>query len=49
MDNKPFSHMNIETLMPSNNHNYNRNKILDVFTISDGKVKMVSMIKMERT
>ena len=37
MEKKPFEHLNIETLMPSNNHNYNRNKKLDVFTISDGK------------
>lgn len=37
MDNTPFAHMNIETLMPSNNHNYNRQKKIDVYTISDGK------------
>lgn len=35
--NKPFLNMNIENLMPSNNHNYNRTKKLDVYTISSGK------------
>ena len=38
MDNKVFSQMNIETLMPSNKHNYNRNTgKLDVNMISSGK------------
>ena len=38
MDNKVFSQMNIETLMPSNNHNYNRNTgKIDVNMISTGK------------
>ena len=38
MDNKVFSQMNIETLMPSNNHNYNRNTgKIDVNMISSGK------------
>ena len=38
MDNtQPFSRMTIENLMPSNNHNYNNTKKLDVFTISNGK------------
>ena len=38
MDNKVFSQMNIETLMPSNNHNYNRNTgKIDVNMISNGK------------
>jgi len=37
MENKLFSQMNIETLMPSNNHNYNRNKgKIDINMISDG-------------
>ena len=35
--NKPFLNMNIENLMPSNNHNYNKTKKLNVFTISSGK------------
>ena len=35
---KVFSQMNIETLMPSNNHNYNRNTgKIDVNMISNGK------------
>jgi hypothetical protein len=33
---QPFSKMNIETLMPSYNHNYNKSKRLDVYTISHG-------------
>jgi hypothetical protein len=38
MDNKVFSQMNIETLMPSNSHNYNRNTgKIDVNMISNGK------------
>jgi len=40
MENKIFKQMNIETLMPSNNHkrNYNNNKgVLDVNMISSGK------------
>lgn len=37
MENNIFSKMNIETLMPSRNNNYNRSKRLDVFTISSGK------------
>ncbi len=38
MDNKVFSQMNIETLMPSNNNNYNRNTgKIDVNMISNGK------------
>jgi hypothetical protein len=38
MDNKVFSKMNIETLMPSNKHNYNRNTgKIDVNMISNGK------------
>jgi len=37
MEKKAFREMNIETLMPSNNHTYNRNKgVLDVYTISAG-------------
>ena len=37
MENKAFREMNIENLMPSNNHNYNRNKgILTVDMISGG-------------
>jgi hypothetical protein len=37
MDNNVFSKMNIETLMPSKNNNYNHSKRLDVNTISSGK------------
>lgn len=38
MSDKIFRQMNIETLMPSNNHNYNRNKgKLDIDMISIGK------------
>lgn len=38
MEDKVFRQLNIETLMPSNNHNYNRNKgVLDVNMISSGK------------
>ena len=37
MDNNIFTKMNIETLMPSRNNNYNHSKRLDVFTISSGK------------
>jgi hypothetical protein len=37
MENKVFRQMNIENLMPSNNHNYNHNKgILSVDMISNG-------------
>ncbi len=37
MENNVFREMNIETLMPSHNHNYNRNKgILTVDMISSG-------------
>lgn len=37
MENKAFREMNIENLMPSNNHNYNRNKgVLTVDMISNG-------------
>lgn len=38
MDNKVFSQMNIETLMPSNNNNYNKKTgKIDVNMISTGK------------
>ena len=37
MENNIFSKMNIETLMPSRNRNYNNTKKLDVYTISSGK------------
>jgi len=37
MENNIFTKMNIETLMPSQNNNYNRSKRLDVYTISSGK------------
>jgi hypothetical protein len=42
MENKVFQEMNIENLMPSNNHNYNRNKgILTVDMISnDSKINV---------
>ena len=33
---QPFLKMNIETLMPSYNHNYNKSGRLDVYTISHG-------------
>jgi hypothetical protein len=37
MDNKVFKQMNIENLMPSNNHNYNRNRgIINIDMISHG-------------
>jgi hypothetical protein len=37
MNNNVFSKMNIETLMPSKNNNYNHSRRLDVNTISYGK------------
>ena len=37
MNRKIFNNMNIETLMPSNIHNYNNTKKIDVYTISSGK------------
>ena len=37
MENSIFSKMNIESLMPSKNNNYNHTKKLDVYTISSGK------------
>lgn len=37
MHNNVFFKMNIETLMPSKNNNYNHTKKLDVNTISSGK------------
>ena len=37
MENTVFSKMNIETLMPSKNNNYNHSKKLNVYTISSGK------------
>jgi hypothetical protein len=37
MNNNVFSKMNIETLMPSKNNNYNHSRKLDVNTISSGK------------